>query len=92
MGDAEFFEAFGFRWDRSAVPPVIPIRSIDRAVFRFHRMLPEFVWDASVLEGNPFTFPEVQTLLDGVSVWAERSPIKSRSSTSRRVPNGYWRW
>jgi len=31
-------------------------------------MLPEFVWDASVLEGNPFTFPEVKTLLDGVTV------------------------
>jgi len=31
-------------------------------------MLPEFVWDASVLEGNPFTYPEVKTLLDGVTV------------------------
>ncbi|MDR2128049.1 MAG: Fic family protein [Burkholderiaceae bacterium] len=31
-------------------------------------MLPEFVWDASMLEGNPFTFPEVKTLLDGVTV------------------------
>jgi len=31
-------------------------------------MLPEFVWDASVLEGNPLTFPEVKTLLDGVTV------------------------
>jgi hypothetical protein len=31
-------------------------------------MLPEFVWNAGVLEGNPFTFPEVQTLLDGVTV------------------------
>jgi Fic family protein len=31
-------------------------------------MLPEFVWDAGVLEGNPFTFPEVKTLLDGVTV------------------------
>jgi Fic family protein len=33
-----------------------------------HKMLPEFVWDASVLEGNPFTYPEVKTLLDGVTV------------------------
>jgi Fic family protein len=31
-------------------------------------MLPEFVWDASVLEGNPFTYPEVKTLLDGVTI------------------------
>jgi len=31
-------------------------------------MLAEFVWDASMLEGNPFTFPEVQTLLEGITV------------------------
>jgi len=31
-------------------------------------MLPEFVWDAGVLEGNPFTYPEVKTLLDGITV------------------------
>src|SRR5690242_616832 len=31
-------------------------------------MLAEFVWDAAQLEGNPFTYPEVQTLLDGVTV------------------------
>jgi hypothetical protein len=31
-------------------------------------MLPEFVWDASVLEGNPLTFVEVKTLVDGVTI------------------------
>lgn len=31
-------------------------------------MLAEFVWDASMLEGNPFTFPEVKTLLEGITV------------------------
>ncbi|GAB3668874.1 Fic family protein [Actinocorallia lasiicapitis] len=30
--------------------------------------MPEFVWDAAQLEGNPFTYPEVQTLMDGVTV------------------------
>jgi len=62
------FSVLGFRWDRSAVPGSVPLHGIDRVCFRFHRMLPEFVWDASVLEGNPFTFPEVKTLLDGVTV------------------------
>lgn len=62
------FEALGFAWDRSLVPTEVPVHSIERAVFRLHKALPEFVWDASVLEGNPFTFPEVQTLLDGVTV------------------------
>ena len=47
---------------------MLPTHSIERVAFRFHRMLPEFVWDASVLEGNPFTFPEVKTLLDGVTI------------------------
>jgi hypothetical protein len=64
----ELFDALGFRWDRSAAPAFIPTYSVERVRFRFHRMLPEFVWDASVLEGNPFTFPEVKTLLDGVTI------------------------
>ena len=64
----ELFSALGFHWNRSAVPDAVPIHSTERVAFRFHRMLPEFVWDASVLEGNPFTFPEVKTLLDGVTV------------------------
>lgn len=64
----DLFSALGFHWNRSIVPAVVPIHSIERVAFRFHRMLPEFVWDASVLEGNPFTFPEVKTLLDGVTI------------------------
>jgi len=62
------YSALGFHWDRSIVPPEIPSYSIERVCFRYYRMLPEFVWDASVLEGNPFSFPEVKTLLDGVTV------------------------
>ncbi|MFZ2739003.1 MAG: Fic family protein [Burkholderiaceae bacterium] len=69
----ELFSALGFRWNRSTVPTVMPIHSIERVAFRFHRMLPEFVWDASVLEGNPFTFPEVKTLLDGVTIGGRKT-------------------
>lgn len=64
----ELFSALGFSWNRPALPGVLPTHSIERVAFRFHRMLPEIVWDASMLEGNPFTFPEVKTLLDGVTV------------------------
>jgi len=64
----QLFEKLGFHWERSIVPEKIPVHSIERVCFRFYKMLPEFVWDASVLEGNPFTFPEVKTLLDGVTV------------------------
>ena len=64
----DLFESLGFTWDRALVPSNLSTHAIERVVFRFHRMLPEFVWDASVLEGNPLTFPEVKTLLDGVTV------------------------
>jgi Fic family protein len=68
MAETRVFEALGFEWDRALVPTELPVHSVERAVFRLHKALAEFVWDASVLEGNPFTFPEVQTLLDGVTV------------------------
>jgi len=66
------FDAVGFRWDRTPVPAEIPHASVERAVFRYRRMLAEYVWDAGVLEGNPFTFVEVKTLLDGVTVGGRR--------------------
>ena len=62
------FDALGFRWNRDAIPRELPRATLERATFRFARMLPEYVWDAGVLEGNPFTFPEVKTLLEGVTV------------------------
>lgn len=64
----QLFNALGFQWNRAAVPVVLPTHSVERVAFRFYRMLPEFVWDASVLEGNPFTYPEVKTLLEGVTI------------------------
>jgi hypothetical protein len=62
------FDALGFSWDRGSLPRQWPRASVERTTFRFARMLPEYVWDAGVLEGNPFTFPEVKTLLEGVTV------------------------
>jgi len=83
------FETLGFEWDRGAVPREIPRASVERAVFRFHRMLPEYVWDAGVLEGNPFTFPEVKTLLEGVTVGgrklSDQEQILNLGESSRRL-------
>ncbi|HXY98253.1 MAG TPA: Fic family protein [Steroidobacteraceae bacterium] len=62
------FDALGFGWDPDVIPRELPRATVERATFRFARMLPEYVWDAGVLEGNPFTFPEVKTLLEGVTV------------------------
>jgi prophage maintenance system killer protein len=51
LKNMKLFSALGFRWNRSVVPAVVPTHSVERVAFRFHRMLPEFVWDASVLDG-----------------------------------------
>ncbi len=61
------FDQLGFTWDRSIITENNSFPS-KNAVFRFKRMLPQFVFDASALEGNPFTYPEVKTLMDGVTV------------------------
>lgn len=39
-----------------------------RTVFRVKKVLEGIVYDTVALEGNPFTFPEVKTLLDGITV------------------------
>jgi len=83
------FDDLGFHWGRSAVPTAIPSHSIERVCFRVHRMLPEFVWDAGVLEGNPFTFIEVKTLLDGVTVSgrkiSDQEQILNLAESSKRL-------
>jgi hypothetical protein len=40
----------------------------DKALMLARRQLAELVCDAVNLEGIPFTLPEIQTLLDGVTV------------------------
>lgn len=65
------FDTLRLSWDRSAVPAGRPA-SVDRAAFRFKQALSVFVFDAGALEGNPFTYPEVQTLLAGVTVGGHR--------------------
>jgi Fic family protein len=85
----ELFSALGFHWDRATVPAVVPTYALDRVAFRFHRMLPEFVWDASVLEGNPFTFPEVKTLLDGITIGgrkiSDQEQVLNLAASSRHL-------
>jgi Fic family protein len=71
MVESEATSTLGFTWDSAAVPE-LPARGIRRALWRFMRMLPAYVWDAAVLEGNPFTYPEVQTLLEGITVGGRR--------------------
>lgn len=89
MRDEDLFRALGFRWDRQAVPTHAPAYSVERACFRFHKMMAEYVWDASMLEGNPFTFPEVQTLLEGITVGGrkitDQEQVLNLAESSRRL-------
>ena len=32
------------------------------------KMLPEYIFDTAQMENNPITFPEVKTLMDGVTI------------------------
>ena len=84
------FNYLGFQWDRASLASIqLPTHTRERVAFRFHRMLPEFVWDASVLEGNPFTFPEVKTLLDGITVGgrklSDQEQVLNLAISSRRL-------
>ena len=43
-----------------------------KAIMMSKRMLPEYVFDTAKLENNPITFPEVQTLMDGITIGGRR--------------------
>lgn len=45
---------------------------VKRSLFRLEKSLPELIWNAAALEGNTFTLPQVQTLLDGVTVGGKK--------------------
>jgi Fic family protein len=68
MNLMSLFESLGFSWNREILSQTPTVFSVERVLFHFYRSLPEFVWNAGALEGNPFTFIEVKTLLDGVTV------------------------
>lgn len=57
---------FGWTSDKTTQPPNGV--AADKATFLLKKMLPEYVWDIVCLEGNPYSFLEVQTLLDGTTV------------------------
>lgn len=68
MSDAAMFEKLGFHWDTDAARRHVDVLSVDEVLADFERGMAGHVWAAAALEGNPFTYPEVQTLLEGVTV------------------------
>jgi Fic family protein len=57
---------FDYDYKIDIPPNIIPDKRF--ALFSAKRMLPEYVFDTSQLENNPITFPEVQTLIDGITI------------------------
>lgn len=62
-------EMTGIHWDpRDLDLARIRRVGLEKARHRFRAALPDLIWNAAALEGNTFTLPEVQTLLDGTTV------------------------
>lgn len=59
----------GFSWKQPKKLFSLSSRlSKKEVMYLFDRSAPLLIWDAAQLEGNPCTFEEVQTLLDGITV------------------------
>ncbi|WP_216364258.1 hypothetical protein [Subtercola boreus] len=70
---AEQVEQTGISWRSEAIDfSLLHPSTTSRVRARFRSALPEYIWDAAALEGNPYTLPEVQTLLGGVTVSGHR--------------------
>jgi len=47
---------------------IIPALDAKKLIMLVKKLLPDVVFNMASLEGNPFTYPEVQTLLDGITI------------------------
>lgn len=60
--------ALDIKWDiNSSNIPKSGV-SVEKSIFFLKKLHAEYVWDIVHLEGNPYTFLEVQTLLDGTTI------------------------
>lgn len=80
------FEALGFSWDVDKARLPVDVLSVEEVIADFDRGMVGHVWAAAALEGNPFTYPEVQTLLDGVTVGGRKV---SDAQQVLRLRDGY---
>lgn len=47
---------------------IYPSLDTKKLIMLVKKLLPDVVFNMASLEGNPFTYPEVQTLLDGITI------------------------
>lgn len=61
-------EQLGFYWSPEVLPSIATAANPRKPSFILKKMMAEYVWDITQLEDNPYTFIEVQTLLNGVTI------------------------
>jgi len=61
-------DVLGFTWKLPQIQLSPHDKGVQGVCFEVKKMLVEYVWDIIHLEGNPYTFAEVQTLLSGTTV------------------------
>lgn len=64
----EMTRHLGFHWNQEDMPSFIPTHSIKEIYCSFHKLLPEFIYHSSVLEGFTYSLDEIKTLLSGMAV------------------------
>lgn len=57
-----------------------------KLIILIKKLLPDVVFNMASLEGNPFTYPEVQTLLDGITIGGHKV---SDEQQIYRIRNGW---
>ena len=61
--------SLGFTYQKPAIDlEALSAPDTERVCFRARKAFEQIIFDTVKLEGNPYTFPEVKTLLDGVTV------------------------
>ncbi|MEW6220454.1 MAG: Fic family protein [Thermodesulfobacteriota bacterium] len=78
----------GFVPARGVVQPAAA-PDVRRACFVARKLFAEIVYDTAALEDSPYTFPEVQTLLEGITVGghrlADQSLVLNQAASWRRL-------
>jgi Fic family protein len=61
-----------FTWESGALNFPLPAREPKKPAFMLRKLMAQYVFDLVHLEGNKFSFVEVQTLLDGETIGGHR--------------------
>lgn len=75
----------GFSFNSKLIPEP-QFKPLNEVIFRVKKLLPGYVFDTTYLEDNPYTFAEVKTLLDGITVGGHRL------SDEQQVLNQAYSW